>query len=85
MIDHNIDEQSVFSWAPKVVRKCETCTKHWFSCGADGWLKAIVFLTSLAEFSHPKSVLNQNFNSAAHKDNIFPMNFKKIILEPAIA
>ena len=22
------------SWAPKVVRKCES--KHWFSCGADG-------------------------------------------------
>ena len=34
MIDHNIDVQSVFSWAPKVVRKCES--KHWFSCGADG-------------------------------------------------
>ena len=28
MIDHNIDVQSVFSWAPKVVRKCEC--KHWF-------------------------------------------------------
>ena len=26
--------QSVSSWAPKVVRKCES--KHWFSCGADG-------------------------------------------------
>ena len=36
MIDHNIDVQSVFSWAPKVVRKCES--KHWFSCGADEWL-----------------------------------------------
>ena len=36
MIDHNIDVQSVFSWAPKVVRKCES--KHWFSCGADGRL-----------------------------------------------
>ena len=34
MIDHNIDVQSVFSWAPKVVRKCES--KHWFSHGADG-------------------------------------------------
>ena len=34
MIDHNIDVQSVFSWAPKVVRRCES--KHWFSCGADG-------------------------------------------------
>ena len=33
MIDHNIDGQSVFSWAPKVVRKCES--KHWFSCGAE--------------------------------------------------
>ena len=32
--DHNIDVQSVFSWAFKVVRKCES--KHWFSCGADG-------------------------------------------------
>ena len=31
MIDHNIAEQSVFSWAPKVVRKCES--KHWFSFG----------------------------------------------------
>ena len=36
MADHNIDVQSVFSWAPKVVRKCES--KHWFSCGADGRL-----------------------------------------------
>ena len=36
MIDHNVDVQSVFSWAPKVVRKCES--KHWFSCGADGSL-----------------------------------------------
>ena len=34
MIDHNIDVQSVFYWAPKVVRKCES--KHWFSSGADG-------------------------------------------------
>ena len=34
MIDHNIDVQSVFSWVPKVVRKCES--KHWFSCVADG-------------------------------------------------
>ena len=34
MIDHNVDMQSVFSWAPKVVRKCER--KYWFSCGADG-------------------------------------------------
>ena len=32
--DHNIDVQSVLSWAPKVVRKCES--KHWFPCGADG-------------------------------------------------
>ena len=34
MIDHSIDVQSVFSWAPKVVGKYES--KHWFSCGADG-------------------------------------------------
>ena len=33
-IDHNIDVQSVFSWAPKEVSKCES--KHWFPCGADG-------------------------------------------------
>ena len=26
--------QSVFSWAPKVARKCES--KHWYACGADG-------------------------------------------------
>ena len=32
-IDQNIDAQSVFSWALKVVRKCES--QHWFSCGAD--------------------------------------------------
>ena len=35
--DHNIDVQSVFSWAPcapKVARKCES--KHWYTCGADG-------------------------------------------------
>ena len=36
MIDHDIDVQSVFSWAPKVVSKCES--KHWFSYGADGRL-----------------------------------------------
>ena len=34
MIDLNIDGQSVFSWAFKVDRKCES--KHWFSCGVDG-------------------------------------------------
>ena len=33
-IDHNIDVQSVFSWAPKLARKCES--KHWFPCGAVG-------------------------------------------------
>ena len=35
-IDHDIDGQSVFSWAPwapKVARKCEN--KHWDACGAD--------------------------------------------------
>ena len=26
--------QSVFSWAPKLARKCES--KHWYACGADG-------------------------------------------------
>ena len=25
--------QLVFSWAPKLARKCES--KHWFPCGAD--------------------------------------------------
>ena len=73
----------VFSWAPKVVRKCES--KHWFSCGADRWLKATVFLAELAEFSHPRLVWNQNFNCEAHKHNIFHMNLRKTILEPAIA
>ena len=29
-----VDEQLVFSWAPKLARKCES--KHWFPCGADG-------------------------------------------------
>ena len=33
-IDQNVDEQLVFSWAPKLTRKCES--KHWFPCGADG-------------------------------------------------
>ena len=33
-IDHNIDVQLVFSWAPKLARKCES--KHWFPCCADG-------------------------------------------------
>ena len=32
-IDHNIDVQSVCSWAPKLARKCES--KHWF-LGANG-------------------------------------------------
>ena len=32
-IDHNIDVQSVFSWARKQAIKCET--KHWLPCGAD--------------------------------------------------
>ena len=34
-IDHNIDVQLVFPWAPKLARKCES--RHWFPCGADGW------------------------------------------------
>ena len=37
-IDHNIqlniNVQSVFSWAPKLARRCGI--KHWFPCGADG-------------------------------------------------
>ena len=33
-IDHNIDVQLVFSWAPKLARKCES--KHWFPYGAHG-------------------------------------------------
>ena len=33
-IDHNIDVQLVFSWAPKLASKCES--KHWLPCGADG-------------------------------------------------
>ena len=33
-IDHSIDVQSVFSWAPKLARKCES--KHWYACRADG-------------------------------------------------
>ena len=33
-IDHNIDVQLVFSWAPKLARKWES--KHWFPWGADG-------------------------------------------------
>ena len=33
-VDHNIDVQLVFSWAPKLARKCKS--KHWFPCGADG-------------------------------------------------
>ena len=33
-IDHNIDVQFVFPWAPKLAKKCES--KHWFPCGADG-------------------------------------------------
>ena len=36
-IDHNIDVQSVFSWAPwdpKVARRHES--KHWYARGADG-------------------------------------------------
>ena len=33
-IDHNTDVQLVFSWAPKLARKCES--KYWFPCGAEG-------------------------------------------------
>ena len=33
-IDHNIDVQSVFSWAPKLARKCTR--KHWYICGGGG-------------------------------------------------
>ena len=33
-IDHNIDVQLVFPWAPKLARKCES--RHWFPCGEDG-------------------------------------------------
>ena len=37
IVDHNIDVQSVFAWAFKVVRKCES--KHWFFpvVQMDGW------------------------------------------------
>ena len=33
-IDPNIDVQSVFSWAPKLGRKCKS--KHWLPYGVDG-------------------------------------------------
>ena len=33
-IDHDIDVQPAFSWAPKVARKYES--KLWYACGADG-------------------------------------------------
>ena len=41
-------------------------------------------VTMVSKFSGPRSVLNQNFNCAAQKQNIFHMNEKKIKLEPAI-
>ena len=41
-------------------------------------------LTNQSNFSRLRSVLNQNFNCAAHKHNIFHINLKKIKLEPAI-
>ena len=31
----HVDVPSVFSWAPKLTRNCES--KQWFPCGADGW------------------------------------------------
>ena len=34
IIDHNIGVQLVFSWAPKLVRECES--RHWPPCGAVG-------------------------------------------------
>ena len=47
-IDHNIDVQLVFSWAPKLARKCES--KHWFPCGADGRSVALCTVTWLPNF-----------------------------------
>ena len=47
-IDHNIDVQLVFSWAPKLAKKCES--KHWFPCGADRRSVARCTVTWLPNF-----------------------------------
>ena len=53
-IDHNIDVQSVFSWAPKEARKCES--KHWYACGADGrevYGHVITIFSRMGRFTFP--------------------------------
>ena len=78
-IDHNIDVQLVFYWAPKLARKCES--KHWFPCGADGrsfvrctvtwlpnflgWVDLLTHGAPLARASHPRAPLF-NLQSAAY-------------------
>ena len=52
-IDQNIDVQSVFPWAPKVARKCES--KHWYACGADG---RSVYGHVITKFSRMGSLLH---------------------------
>ena len=47
-IDHNVDVQSVFSWVPKLARKCES--KHWLPCGADGRSLARCTVTRFTNF-----------------------------------
>ena len=44
----NTDVQLVFSWAPKLARKCES--KHWFPCGEDEWSLSQCMVTWLPKF-----------------------------------
>ena len=53
-IDHNIDVQYEFSYAPKRKEKCEI--EHWFPCGADGQVvygHVITKFSGMGRFTYP--------------------------------
>ena len=77
-IDHDIDVQSVFSWAPKLARKCES--KHWFPCGTDGrpfvrsvYGHLITKFSGMGRFTHPWCSAGARFTRSRA-----PLKFKRL-------
>ena len=80
-IDHNIDVQSAFSWAPKVAKKCES--KHWYpvvrTVGRSvtwlpnllGWVDLFTHGVPLARFARGAPLWKAGLHTARFFSKIF--------------
>ena len=77
-IDHNIDVQSAFSWAPKVARKCES--KHRYAYGAEGRSigHVITKFSGMGRFIYPwcSACALRVRSSAKNCKNLVPHDFR---------